>query len=198
MSWRGHRIEMPWREVEQAQNRNAMERYRRYNSSHFTSVAVADPAARQGGAEKHEITQAPLAAIFFITYFHRARGAWPPHPPWIHYWCRSTTHEQHVKFFHSLILFQQFFQIYELCDLLQNTSPRIPIYTWEKIENYFEKDSVHLIFSNEESMKIKRSRRTSCCRNAVHLYSQTNKTRKHTRTLKHSTQFLFSLHIRSM
>ena len=129
---------------------------------------------------------------FLLLIFVGPGGHGPLIPPWIHYWCRSTTHEQHVKFFHSLILFQQFFQIYELCGLLQNTSPRIPICTWEKIENYFEKESVHLIFSNEESIKIKRSRRTSCCRNAVHLYSQTNKTRKHTRTLKHSTQFLFT------
>ena len=129
----------------------------------------------------------------FLLLIFTGPGGMAPSSPWIHYWCRSTTYEQHVKFFHSLMLIQQFFQIYELCGLLQNTSPRIPIYTREKIENYFEKDSVHLIFSNEESMKIKRSRRTSCCRNAVHLYSQTNKTRKHTRTLKHSTQFLFSL-----
>ena len=25
--------------------------------------------------------QAPLVAIFFVTYFHRAGGPWPPWPP---------------------------------------------------------------------------------------------------------------------
>ena len=42
----------------------------------------------RGGPRNMKSMRLPLAAIFFMTYFHRARGGpWPPRPPpWIRYW----------------------------------------------------------------------------------------------------------------
>ena len=45
---------------------------------------------RGGGPRNMKSMRLPLAAIFFMTYFHRTRGAMapsPPAPPWIRYWC---------------------------------------------------------------------------------------------------------------
>ena len=44
------------------------------------SNSVADPAAVYG-ARNMKSMQLPLAIIFFMTYFYRGRGAWPPWPP---------------------------------------------------------------------------------------------------------------------
>ena len=41
----------------------------------------------RGGLRNMKSMWPPLAAIFFMTYFHRARGGpWPPRPPRIRYW----------------------------------------------------------------------------------------------------------------
>ena len=52
----------------------------------YQSCILSSGSSSRGGPRNMKSMQPPLAAIYFMTYFHRAgRGAWPPRPPWIRY-----------------------------------------------------------------------------------------------------------------
>ena len=67
------------------------------NAGQLRLCPVSDPAAGwRGGVRNMKSMWLPLVAIFFMTYFYRARGPWPPWPP------GSATHAFELSFWHKI------------------------------------------------------------------------------------------------